>query len=172
MQFFFCFRFYSAHVVICMYVYTLHVYAIWLCALKCRKVTTSWNWWILSACLLVGEQISGKVLEQHFLGRVKIFCVFLRVLREEYFTLHATWDTQNYDLFKTWRSRRCGWEVTASQLLLIDRYLQTVRSLLLQFSVCLWVTVIDMYYHQHWQVVGSYASFMSPPWCWVWLMIQ
>lgn len=34
------------------------------------------------------------------------------------------------------------------------------------------VTVIDMYHHQHWQIMESYASFMSPAWCWVWLMIQ
>lgn len=119
--------------------YTAYVCTcVWVCVLQCRKVTTSWNWLILSACLLVVEQTSGKVLEQHFLGKVKIFCVFMWVLREEYFTLHGTWDTQNYDLFITQRSRRCGWEVSASQLLLIDMYLQTVRSPLLQLSMCLW----------------------------------
>lgn len=39
--------------------------------LKCREVTTSWN------CLLVVEQISGNVLEQHFLGKGQDFlCVY------------------------------------------------------------------------------------------------
>lgn len=47
------------------------------------------------------NRLLGKVLEQHFLGEVKIFCVFMWVLREEYFTLHGTSDTPKHDLFIT-----------------------------------------------------------------------
>ena len=56
-------------------------------------------------------------------------------LREEYFTLHGTSDSKNYDLFITWRSRHYGREVTTSQLFWIDTYLKTGRSLLLQLSM-------------------------------------
>ena len=103
--------------------------------LVCRKVTTSWNWWIFSACLLVVEQPSGKVLERHFPVKVKVFFVFIQPLRDEYFTLHSASDRQNYDLFITQWSRCCGWEVSVSLLFLIDMYPQTVRSLLLQPSM-------------------------------------
>lgn len=158
------------HVCVCVCVGLHACVCVYMCVLQYRKVNTSWNWWILSACLLVVEQTSGKVLEQHFLGKVKIFCVFMWGLREEYFTLHGTWDTKNYDLFITWWRRRCGflppscvWKINIFKL----------SDLCYCSSPCACgVTVIDMYHHQHWQVMESYASFMNPPWCWVWLMIQ
>lgn len=65
-------------------------------------------------------------------------CVCVHALRDKYFTLHSTSDRQNYDLFITRWSRCCGWEVSAPLLLLIDMYLQTVRSLLLQ--PCMWLS--------------------------------
>lgn len=124
-----------------------------------------------TVCWLLGRSL-GTCSSSTSLARVKISCVFTRVLGEEYFTLHGTWDKQNYDLFITLWSRRCGWEVSASQLLL-DVYLQTVRTLLLQLSMCLWS-------HCHWYASsptrtdhGVLCSFISPPWCcWVWLMIH
>lgn len=84
------------------------------------------------------NRLLGKCLSSTSLARSRFSMCFSRVLREEYFTLHGTWDTLNYDLFITQRSRRCGWEVSASQLFLIDAYLESVRSLLLQLSMRLW----------------------------------
>lgn len=47
-----------------------------VCTLQCKKVIASWNWWMLSTCLLVVSQ--EKVLEQSFLGRGQGFlCVYV-----------------------------------------------------------------------------------------------
>lgn len=85
---------------------------------------------------------------------------------EEYFTLNGTSDTQNYDLFITQWSRRCGWEDFASLLLLIDTYLETARSLLLQLSLCLWIR--SHWYASSLTLTDHGDSFMNRPWCWVW----
>lgn len=95
--------------------------------------------------------------------------MFTWALRDKYFTLHSASDTLNNDLFISQRSRLCGWEVSALQLLLIDLYLHTVRSLLLPLSMCQWSTVTDMHHQQHWQVKKSYDSLMNPPRSRVWI---
>lgn len=89
-----------------------------------------------TVCWLLSRSL-GTCSSSASFAKVKISCVFTRVPGEEYFTLHGTRDTQNYDLFITLWSRRCGWELSASRLLL-DVDLQTVRTLLLRLSVCLW----------------------------------
>lgn len=158
-----------------MWIHMQHVYAhtlrAWECLLQCCWMSIKGHYILnLMNSFRLFAGCSGKVLQQHFLGKVKIFCVFIRALGTEYFTLNSTSDTQNYDLFITRWSRCCGWEAFASPLLLIDMYRQTARSLLLQLSVGLWS-------HCHWYassltLTDHGASFMNPPWCRVWLMLR
>lgn len=87
---------------------------------------------LISSCFQVVVQTSGKVLE-HFLSKVKIFVLCLCEHRGRsvlHFTAHQTLRIMTY----SYPAIKALWvkEVSASQLLLIDMYLQTVRSLLLQ----------------------------------------